>query len=214
MLAAAEPAPGEVFREYSYTQRFSELDLNSKRPGVEGLRPGSQLIRTLDIHDLRKAVRAEIVVEYWGGHIGTASQQFRVNDGDWIDIPQPGGTPTKPQCYYRTLSRATVSIPFEQLRAGANRFQFRAGPQICHSFDWGFYWVYGFTVRVYYDSSRPHPSGEILAPFDGATISDSPLLVAQAEGKEAAVSSVEFIARYEDFNWEGDSGVIAWSAAG
>ncbi len=210
MLVTAEPSPGEVFREYSYSQRFAELDSGSRRPGVEGLRAGSQLTRTLDIHDLRKAIRAEVVVEYWGGHIGTASQQFRVNDGDWIDIPQPRGTPAQPQCYYRTLSRATVSIPFERLRAGANRFQFRAGPQICHSFDWGFYWVYGFTVRVYYDSTRAHPAGEILAPFDGATISDSPLLVAQAEGKEAAISSVEFIARYEDFNWEGDGVWRQW----
>lgn len=210
VLLCAEPKPGDVFREFSYTHRFSELDLNSRREGLEKLRAGSVVARQLEIPDLRSALRAEVVVEYWGGHIGTSSQQLRVNGGEWMDIPQPVGTPTSPHCYYRTLSRATVQLPLNQLRTGSNWFQFRAGPQICYGFDWGFYWIYGFTVRVYYDPSRAHPRGEIIYPYDGAVVSDSPRFVVRAEGAEAAIASVEFLGRYEDFNWEGDGVWRQW----
>jgi hypothetical protein len=35
--------------------------------------------------DLARAVRAELSVEYWGGHIGTSGQQFQVNSNGWVE---------------------------------------------------------------------------------------------------------------------------------
>jgi hypothetical protein len=207
----AEPQPGDVFREYVYQQRFHELNLASKRTDNVSLRQGSAGEHSLDMLDLDEAVRAEVSVEYWGGHIGTSGQVLRVNNGAWLDIPQPRNTPGKPQCYYRTvLGRATVPIPLEQLKRGRNVFEFRAGPQICYSFDWGFFWVYSFTLRVYYRDSKPHPVGEITSPANGAHIGDFPRLTASARSEMGAIRQVDFIGLYDDFNWEGDGIFRQW----
>ena len=204
----AEPQPGDIFREFTYTVRFSELDPSSTRPGIENMRRAMQDARHLSLPGLQGVRRAEVSVEYWGGHSGTADQKFRLNRHEWIQIPQPEGTPGKPQCYYRTvLGRATVDVPLAQFVAGLNEFRFTAGPQICHSFNWGFYWVYAFTVRFYYDSETPHPSGRIVAP---AVIGDHPALLAEVKESDATISAVDFIGEYEDFNWEGDGRFRQW----
>ena len=114
------------------------------------------------------------------------------------------------ECYYRTLLRATVEVPLDQLKQGANRFQFRAEPQICHGFDWGFYWVYAFTARVYYDGSRAHPTGEILSHEDGGRMGEFPRFVVDARSVESPIQRVDVIANYEDFNWEGDGIFRQW----
>jgi len=207
-----EPQPGDIFREYTYPVRFSELDPSSTREGegLPRLRAASLKERVLEVDDLRHATKAEIVIEYWGGHIGTSGQKFRINQHDWMLIPQSTGTPTPPQCYYRTLLRATVPVPLAQFRPGSNTFQFTAGPQICHGFNWGFYWVYAFTVRVYYKAERPHPTGRIISHSDGNVVDDLPRFVASTESDHATVSRVDFIGEYEDFNWEGDGLYHQW----
>jgi hypothetical protein len=106
------------------------------------------------------------------------------------------------------------------LKQGRNVFEFRAGPQVCHSIDWGIYKVYSFTVRIYYNSSKPHPTGRIVSPRDGASVGDQPVIEAEAKGSPAApgkteftpgpVRKVEFVGLYEDFNWEGDGVFRQW----
>ncbi len=206
----AEPKPGDIFREYTFGGRFSEVDPATKRANTQARRLTAMADRVLDVTDLARATRAEVVVEYWGGHIGTSGQAFRINGNDWIDIPQPAGTPSHPQCYYRTLLRATTPIPLSQLKSGANRFQFKAGPQICHGFDWGFYWVYAFTVRVYYDASVHHPAGNIVSHGENGRIAESPRFVVAAESSYTPIARVDVIANYEDFNWEGDGVFRQW----
>lgn len=209
--ALAEPVPGDSFREYTYAERFGQVDRNSTREGrAAEMRAGPVREHPLEIASIRNAVKAEVSVSYWGGHIGTSEQRIRINGGDWIDIPQPKNTPTKPQCYYRTvLGRATVEVPLNQLRAGRNLFQFMAGPQLCYSFNWGFYWVYEFTVRVYYNAPAEEP-GRIIGPADGATIGENPRIAAQAWRSATPIAQVDFIGEYEDFNWEGDGAFRQW----
>ena len=97
---------------------------------------------------------------------------------------------------------------------GANTFRFAAGPQMCASFGWGHYWVYSFTVRVYYRAgSRPHPSGSLLSPATNATVGDSPRLIAQVSGNAARISRVDFLANYEDYDWDGDGIWKQWQYA-
>lgn len=210
----AQPRPGEIFRDYVYTNRFGELDAGNTRENLKHMRAGSLQERNLDIYDLGGATRAEINVEYWGGHIGTAGQRLRVNGSTWLDIPQPGNTPTPPQCYYRTLlGSASVPVPLEWLKRGRNVFHFTAGSQICHSFNWGFYWIYSFTVRVYYDPSalaKHALAAKITAPRDGAVVGDRPKFQVQAAGPMAAISRVDLIGHYKDFNWEGDGLFKRW----
>jgi len=208
---AAAPRPGDIYREFTYSNRFGEVHPGSKREGIDHMRAAAGASRGIEIPSLNNVVRAEVAVEYWGGHIGTSEQKFRVNGGGWHDIAQPQGTKDKPQCYYRTmLGSATTEIPVSDLKAGLNDFRFTAGPQLCNSFDWGFYWVYSFTVRLYYKDTIDHPTGELLLPAAGAVLGENPRLAAGVHPVDATISSVDFLANYRDFNWEGDGVFHQW----
>src|SRR6266545_2405147 len=216
--AAGQPKPGDIFREYRYTaETIIEFDPGSKQQDPKALlrRSISGRERNLDIWDLEDAERAEISLEFWGGHPGISGQKFRVNDGDWTGIPQIAGTPGDPRCYHRYLpGTVSATLPLSALKLGRNRIEFRAGPQVCHSIDWGIYKVYAFTIRVYYKPVKAHPTGRIISPRPGETIGDEPVIEAEAKGSPPAsgkleftagnVRRVEFLGLYEDFNWEGD----------
>lgn len=211
----------EVFREvtYSYgaapTKHFAELDPATKRVFTGEHESMAKLARHAPKPvnlDLGQATRAELSVEYWGGHIGTAGQRFRVNDHDWRDLPQPTGTPTEPQRFYRTLhGNNSTPVPLEQLRDGENVFRFAAGKQIAYAFDWGFYWIYDFTARVYYDAAKkPHPVGEFIGLKAGDAFGDVLRLEVQASSPNGEIARVEFIGEYDDFDWDGDGVWREW----
>jgi hypothetical protein len=213
---AVPGATQEVFRESVFTygaapaEHFSELDPATTRDfkgGAMATKP-RHVPKPLTI-DLAQAVRAELSVEYWGGHNGTTGQRFQVNGQGWIDLPQPAGTPEVPQRYLRMLhGNNAVPVPLAHLRDGANQVQFAAGPQL--KGNWGFYWIYDFTVRVFYNPSRPHPVGEIVAPHPGTTFGDSLVLEARASSPSGAIARVEFIGEYDDFDWDGDGVWREW----
>jgi len=210
----AGPRPGDIFREYTFNphqdfsvRHFSELDPACKRVFEEGsgFESKPRMVKQRIDLDLDRAVRAEMAVEYWGGHIGTSDQKFKVNGREWIQIPQPRGTPTDPNCYYRVLlGNETVPIPLEQLQEGCNEVQFTCGPQTCHNFDWGFYWIYSFSIIVHYDPSKPHPEGRITAPVSGSTVIDRTKIAAMASSDDSRIKRVDFIGYYKDFDWEGN----------
>ncbi len=178
----------------------------SIEPGVHG----KPVPTHIEIGDLAGAVKAELAIAYWGGHIGTSVERFRVNGSRWIMFPRPVGTPTDPDWYYRTLLAATpVEVPLSQLREGDNLIEFSASKQTRYGFNWSFYWMYSYTVRVYYGKEKPHPTGAITAPAAGARIGDRPTVAAAAQGP-AGVKQVDFLARCEDFNYEGDGEFTRW----
>ncbi|OPZ20236.1 MAG: hypothetical protein BWZ10_00720 [candidate division BRC1 bacterium ADurb.BinA364] len=108
------------------------------------------------------------------------------------------------------LGRATAEIPLKHLKQGENMVQFAAGKQIAYGFNWGFYWIYSFTIRVYCDSSVPAPAGRILAPAAGETVAENPQIEAEAWSPNGAIRQVDFLGEYEDFNWEGDGVFHQW----
>jgi hypothetical protein len=207
----AEPQPGDAYREYTYPFRFGVVHPEATHPGAAKMLPSAMRDRFLEIPTLAGVAKAEISIEYWGGHIGTTGQTFRINGSDWFAIPQPQGTPETPQCYYRTvLGRATVEIPVSLLKEGRNAIQFTAGPQVCNNFNWGFYWVYAFTVRLYSGALESGHNGRIVSPADGAEIADYPRLAAAASSETEHIAQVDFLAEYEDFNWEGNGVFRQW----
>ena len=224
LLLDAQPKPGDIFREYHYTSdMIVEFYSSQKQQDPRALlrRSISHRERNLDIWDLEDAARAEMSLEFWGGHPGTSDQKFRVNNGTWIQIPQIEGTPTDPRCYHRMLPGTVhAPVPLESLKQGRNVFEFAAGPQICHSIDWAIYKVYAFTIRIYYNSDKPHPTGRVTTPRAGGQFGDSVIVEAEAEGSKAApgkteftpgpVRKVEFVGFYADFNWEGDGSYRNW----
>ena len=54
--------------------------------------PNSRL--ELQIDDLEHAVRAEALLDRWGGHRGTINKRIRFNDHDWITVPEIRAVPT------------------------------------------------------------------------------------------------------------------------
>ncbi len=206
----AGPRPGDVYREFTYQKRFSELDPGSKRQGIDDLRENMMGARILDLPSMNGVVRAEMSVEYWGGHVGTSEQKFRVNGAGWLYIQKIQNAKQQPECYHRTLlGRADTEIPVSQLKMGLNEFRFTAGPQLCNSFDWGFYWVYSFTVRLYYKSTAAHATAELLLP-EGAEIGENPVIAANVREDGSTITAVDFIGNYRDFNWEGDGVYRQW----
>jgi hypothetical protein len=213
-------AAGEIFREYTYKYgatpdtHYTELDPNTRRDFSKQQKWAAALPRHVPrplVLDLTGATRAELTVEYWGGHIGTSGQQFQVNSNGWTDLPQPQGTPAEPQRFYRTLlGNNAVPIPLNWLRHGTNVVQFAAGRQIAYSFDFGLYWLYDFTVRVYYDETRPHPAGELVTPKSADHFGDVLELEFCASPESTPVRRVEFIGEYEDFDWDGDGVWREW----
>ena len=213
-LPGSSASSAAVFREFTFNYgaspaaHFAELDPDATFKFIGehawGATMPRRVARPITL-DLSQAVRAELSVEYWGGHIGTSGQRFQVNSNGWVDLPQPAGTPTAPQRFYRTLlGNNAVPLPLAHLRSGTNLIQFAAGPQIAYSFGFGFYWIYDFTVRVFYDANKPHPSGEIISPKPGATFGEALELEARASSPNGPITRVEFIGEYDDFDWDGD----------
>ena len=210
-----QPAPGDVFREITFISEyghFGELDPECTREFTEDMwiNKPRMVIKELDV-ELGNPIRAEMSIEYWGGHIGTSEQKFMINGNDWIYLPQPENTPTNPLCYHRTLlGNSSVPVPLEHLKDGTNEIQFTCGPQICYNFNFGFYWIYSFTLRLYYDTSISHPDGKITLPGDEIVFNDFPEISLELTEEQNVVKKVEYIGFYEDFDWEGNGLFLQW----
>lgn len=207
---STEFVPGEVFRSYVWEgPHFGELSPTARAPGAQSIRRPPHTPVEIAIDSLDGATRAEIAVEFWGGHIGTSEQSFRVNEGPWLSLPQPDGTPGPPECYYRTvLGNPAVEIPLENLRAGVNRVQFHAGPQICHDFQWGFFWIYAFSIRLFYTDLPANEHPKVAAVPDKAGAESVDISVEATD--PATIARVDCLARYRDHNWSGNGRFRDW----
>ncbi len=205
------PRPGDVWREFNFAKWFSECDPDATHGSARKYAERARQPREITASDLAGVVRAEVSVQYWGGHIGTFDQKFSVNGSGWFQIPQPMDTPTEPQCYYRTvLGDNAVEIPPGLLKEGKNVFTFGCGKQIRHGFRWGFFWIYSFNVRVYYGPGKAHATGRVVLPSKDLTIGDSPVISAVIDPAGRTIKQVDFIALYDDFDWEGNGLFRQW----
>jgi hypothetical protein len=204
--------PGEIYRDYTYDKgRFGVCGENVSYQTDICAQNNPPVVKRLNTDDLKSAVRAEVYVSIWGGHPGTSEQRFRVNGKEWKTIPQPGNTPETVWCYYRTLfATLPAEIPLSWLSPGSNKFEFTGSRQICNDFGWPFFWVYSFTVRIYYKSGKQHPTGKITSPQSGGTIGNNATLTATAGSANSTIKQVDFIGYYTDFDWEGDGTFLDW----
>ncbi|NOK57467.1 MAG: hypothetical protein GFH27_549303n267 [Chloroflexi bacterium AL-W] len=247
-VAAKEPAqntdnngfgPGDIYREYPFTSRTDECGQDAVGRGSCNPNSRWQERRIYEDPDRAQidttnAVRAEMAVEFWGGHVGTAQQQVAVNPDpanftgnpgglppginnvDWLTIPQPRvASGEKAVCYFRqVMGRSIVPLEVGELRDDQrNTFRFRAGNQDreCQgTFSWGLYHIYSFIVRVYYDETVPHPTGRIASLSDGASIGENPSISVDTSGSPVPIEQVDLIAKYTDFDWDGNGTYREW----
>jgi hypothetical protein len=196
--------PESVFREYSNKKMFTPFK------GEFAAYDSFQVV--LNIDDLKDATNAEVALNFWGGHIGTSDQTFKVNGSQKFEFPQPK-TPGSPYCYFRFgHGNPPVTISPSLLKTGENTFTFFCGKQICHGFNWPLYWLNSFTVRVFYNgNAKQYAKGKIRKrkPEDKETAYN--LVGFETDVDDPAkVASVEYIGYYEDYDLDGDGKLEAW----
>lgn len=206
-----EPPPGSIYRDYWTTMStagnaWRVTDPNATHSGARAFLPNPVL--SITITDLQGAIRAEAIIDLWGGHPGTTSKRLRFNSNPWIPIPELNTTPTAGECYVQQWN-VTVDVPLSHLVQGNNRLEGTSGGQTCFDFGWGQWGWYGIIIRIYYDASKPHPTGQIVSHNSGGTFTDNPTVSALVQSA-VGVNRVDFIAFYEDYDRDGDGYYADW----
>lgn len=212
-LAQQGPRPGDIYREYAVNLRTEDnwrvTDPGATHPGAAEFLPNPVL--SLQIDDLDKAVRAEVLMDIWGGHPGTSGKQFRFNANSWIDIPRVPPLVISSQCYMKQYN-VILDLPLEYLHEGENTFEGTSGRQVCGNFNWGQWGWYVMMVRVYYQPEKAHTAGQISYPLSGDTITDDPVIeISTADS--GSVSSVQILGHYYGYDEDGDGYYKDWHRA-
>ncbi len=199
---------GAVFREFHWNGPFVNAstwqrvtDPNVKNEEAHKFLPNP--INTINLSGLDEAVKVEMVIELWGGHAGTRDKLLRVNDNEWISVPESEfvGETESPERYMQFRYPA-VTIPLAQLKDGDNTFEFSCGEQ---TVTWGQWGVYGITFRLYYPvEMRPQNAQVVL----GASENES--LTFSLDSAQDDIAAVEYVGFYEDFDINGDGIYNEW----
>jgi len=206
--------PGGVYREYTRIMTdnlaWRVTDPGPGHAGKKAFLPNP--VHELTISDLAGAVRAEAVIDFWGGHPTTEGKKLRFNTNDWLALPELATTPPGelPSAYMQQYT-LTVEVPLAHLVEGENTFEGTAGNQ-ADGFGWGQWGWYGMIVRVYYDEEKPHPHGRITSPASGQGLAENPVIAAAVEST-AGVDRVEFYGYYEGYDENGDGVYRGWHHA-
>ncbi len=213
VLAQNGPQPGDIYREYAVNLRSGDnwrvTDPQATNPGAAAFLPNPVL--SISIDDLDQAVRAEVLMDIWGGHPGTSVKKFRFNANDWINIPRVPTLDWTQECFM-TEYNVILDLPLEYLQEGENSFQGTSGGQICRNFNWGQWGWYVMMVRVYYHPDKEHTVGQIIQPASGDTIGDDPdIKVASADS--GSVSQIQILGKYYGYDKNGDGIYSDWHRA-
>ena len=99
---AAGPGAGDVYRETRQSIHAGDdwrvTDPDALNPGAQDFLPNPVL--SLEVPDLTGAVRAEMIIERWGGHPGTSNKRIRLGGRSWLHLPELASIPANnPECY-------------------------------------------------------------------------------------------------------------------
>lgn len=212
-FSQAGPQPGDIYREYAVNLRSGNnwrvTHPGATHPGAAEFLPNPVL--SIRIDDLDKAVRAEVLMDIWGGHAGTTGRKFRFNENPWMEIPRPPTLVSKSECYLSQYN-VILELPMEYLHEGENSFEGTSGGQVCNDFGWGQWGWYVMMVRIYYSQDKTHTAGKIISPSPGDTLTDNPVIVCEPDDR-ASVSQVQFLGRYLGYDENGDGIYHDWHRA-
>lgn len=225
-------APGDVFREYRWAGPYHHHDniQNANRPDnklgyaqdfmipiyddsgsgkVIGYR---NPINKIQIDDLKNAIRAEVVLEAWGGHSGTTGKKMRINGNEWIPVETPDSVGGKyfPKEAFDHFFYPAIEVPLDQLRPGSNEFQFESGTQSVLRFGWGQWGVVGAVFRIYYDASQIHSTGTVVIGESDSADGENLTLTLEPGERASEIARVDFIGHYEDYDFDGDGIYREW----
>ncbi len=210
---AAGPKPGDVYKEYTVVTPGSKLgwviiDPNATNKGAAKYLPNQTY--NINIDDLDGAIRAEAMVDRWGGHAGTADKRIKFNGNNWIQVPELTTTPAGHiPSVYPSQDNPIIQVPLKQLKLGDNIVEGFSGPQVKYSFGWGQWGLYSMILRVYYDSSKVHPTGQITSPAGGTVLGENPTVTAKVKS-DVGIEQIDFLGFYEGYDENGDGFYRDW----
>jgi hypothetical protein len=210
----AAPRTGDVYREYA-THSRGDRDWRVTDPQATPERARAYLpnpVLTLEIDDLRGAIRAEAVLDRWGGHLRTTDKRIRFNEQEWIQIPEISTVPGLERApYYYSQDNPVVPVPLDHLREGTNTFQGTCG--VVEGYNWGQWGLYSLILRVYYDpKSRDHPAGRIRHPAQAESLQENPRVTVEARAAQG-VARVDVLAWFAGYDEDGDGEFAGWHSA-
>lgn len=219
----ADPAPGEVWREYRVALgadgfyriggQFggaNNLDLNYPLGPFRAAPANPQ--PTPYVLDLQHATKAELTVGYNQGHSGAPVLYVSINNHPYQQLVRPASILNSGYFFHIF---PTVTIPLNQLQPTNNVYKFTNAKWLANpaTYDPGYdqSLLYEMVLRVYYDPAlKPHPTGAITSPTTGGSLVGTagarPVITADATG----ASRVDFIGLYEDFDRNGDTVYRRW----
>ena len=217
----AQPAPGDLFREYRWFYEKGDAGQAIRVGGKQGqshpdrgsehgyINAPMQLPHDLD---LAEAVKAEIVVEKILCHDGTTGLAIQINNSDWYYFPEASHIPA-PQAKYQHHTYPVVRVPLSLFKSGSNNsFRLRVDPQ--HPWRWPQNLINGVHIRIYYDpKSKPHSTGaitSITSPQSGNALGDAVKLSVEYNSTNSPIKQVDYVGLYEDVNYEGDGIYRQW----
>jgi hypothetical protein len=205
---SAEPAPGDVFREYVWSCAMGNPGCNcggnTFRVGYQnGAQNPTTPVNFAASVDIADAIKAEVILEVSECHTYTRDLQMSVNGGPWINVT----IPIPDFCDYEHFYFPVTAVPISQVKAGTNTISLKVNtsvgspwPQLLYS---------GAHLRVYYDpAKKPHVTGSITSPASGSEIGKIQNIVCTPGA--GAAKRVDFIGYYEGVNWEGDGRYTQW----
>ena len=210
--ADEHPRHGDVYREFATHQSGNAWRVTELEPRHERARrhlPNPVLHVAID--DLTGAIRAEAVLDRWGGHDGTLDKRIRFNGGDWLPLAEPATMPagTRPEDYFYQ-DNPVVEVPLADLHTGDNTFEGLCGTS---RIGWGQWGLYSLILRVYYDAAVvEHATARITAPETGGVIGEIPTIAIEAVSPNG-VARVDVLAWYEGLDEDGDGVFREWHAA-
>jgi len=212
LIAQESPKPGDIFKDFSVSltadNKWRVTDPNASNSGAAEFLPNPVI--QININDLDKAIKAEAIIEVWGGHAGTSGKKFRFNGNAWISIPSLPNL-TNPDCYLSQYN-VRVDLPLNHLLVGINTFEGTSGGQVCHDFGWGQWGWYVMIVRIYYSADKPHSKAEIVFPGKNTGIDEQQMINITTED-DKKVKKICLIGKYYGYDENGDGNFFDWHIA-
>lgn len=206
---------GDIFKDFIWKGPYINAGSYQRVTGPNATAAGAarylpNRINHMVIDDLEHAVKAEMIVELWGGHAGTADKRVRLNSNEWLSVPESEhvGAESRHEYYYQ-FRYPKVDLPLEHIKEGNNILEFTCGGTV----SWPQWGVYSVTFRIYYDQEKQHTTGNIVPLDNGGVIGDGHTFEVEVDGSPEQVMRVDYVGFYEDFDYNGDGIYDEWQCS-
>lgn len=207
------PKPGDVYKEVvvkaSYFSTYTIISGSRSMHEPDDIYQDlSFKTPDLNLEGVRKVeVRAEMLsgVERLSGGRITNKRTISFNGKPWItlaDNPLPNDralAPKKNIGEYTAFIYGTTEIPLTDFKPGINDFKFD-----CDGGDEALFSWWAVTIRMYYNPGTPGPKGVLTSPTSNQSIGDKVEFKVDASSPNGAISSVDYLGWFEDFNYTRD----------